>query len=122
MSEKMLIKVINSTPNPYSIMLNTMEYKKISWQKLADWLGVSRMGLYKSFQNQTLTISAMLAICEKLELNPVELFENDAFIAAEPPAEYKTTTPAQAIIDRLKKVHHLCTEIENIALNGKGAN
>lgn len=74
-ANKVVNKFINMREGDIYLKLeNAMRDQRITWQTMAEKLGVTRVGLSKTFKKQTLSISTMLAMCEVLKLEPVELF------------------------------------------------
>lgn len=108
---KLIPKVINMEKNIYTILRQSMEYQKISWQVMADKIGASRMGLFKSFKNNTLTIQNMLSICKVLELDPAELFINSELSHLPPQTKGFNTSE---ILNRVQEITKLCDQIEKM--------
>ena len=58
----------------YSELKDLAEIKKITMQSLADDVKMTRTGFRTSFENQSLPISKVCLLCEKLGISPNDFF------------------------------------------------
>jgi transcriptional regulator with XRE-family HTH domain len=93
----------------YQRINDTRENLKLSWQGLADLIGSSRMGLYKSWNNQTMTIETMVLVCNAMDMDGSDLFD-----ANDNQGPKKRTVPA-CVAD----IRTLCAEIERLSAGSK---
>ena len=58
----------------YSELKDYAEVRKISLKSIADVLDMSSRGMQQSFENQTLSIKKVVALCELLRITPNDFF------------------------------------------------
>jgi len=59
----------------YNKLRNKIKLKKLSVGKVAEEIGMTEAGLYKSFNNDTLKVKDFENICDFLNVNPCVFFE-----------------------------------------------
>lgn len=101
----MIPKVINTTKmrtaKIYENLNQARENQKKSWEVLSVEIGMSRMGLYKTFTKKVMTLDTMIAVCEALNVDPAEIV-GGSFQPKETKASVKDcTTDIRALCDQI---------------------
>lgn len=63
----------------YQVIEDTREFKKISYKKLAEQVGLTTNGIFQGIKNRSLRLSTYLKICEALEIKPFKVTESAGF-------------------------------------------
>ena len=87
--------------------------KRISYEKIAQECGLTRMGVYKMFKNKSMSLDNMVKIVEAIGVKPSDIFEDPTSISAntvaEPTPHYGKLTMRQKVAE----IQRLAAEIES---------
>jgi transcriptional regulator with XRE-family HTH domain len=106
-------KVINMTGENETTVYKSIEaarqMQRLSYEQLAQRIGISRMGLHKTLKNKSLTVETMFKLADVLHIDYADLFatHEDLLAVHEPGATYGISVNA-----KLNRIKQLADEIQ----------
>ncbi len=93
------------TDKIYENLNQARENQKKSWEVLSEEIGMSRMGLYKTFSKKVMTLDTMIAVCEALNVDPAEIVGGS----------FQPTPKKAGIKECTADIRSLCDQIDTLS-------